>query len=203
MGTVYRFKVALSGFVGGPGVNTWHMCQVSEAGGADQSDLEGMGNTIMDAYTTIRSLLAAGVFYELQPIVEGFDIETGNLVSVTGIDTPPANNGTASSTIARSVQYTVRLKTDAIRKNRLMQGRHFLGPAGTSGIGNDGLVISSARTTLQSAYDGLLDVAGDGRLVVYGRKYKDKDGVTHPGQIGYVQQVLANNVPGTLRSRKA
>lgn len=203
MATVYRFKVVLSNFLGGPGLNVWHMCQAGALGGADQSDLEGMAADINAVYDALRTNMVSGVKYDIAPIVEGFDVETGSLSDVVGITPPTGNNGMSTGTISRATQLCVRLKTDAIRGNRLMQGRHFIGPIGAGAIGSDGQVTSGVRSAVPTAYGGVLDINGNGRLVVYGRKYTDKDGVTHPGKIGYVQAVICNSVPGTLRSRKA
>lgn len=204
MGTVYRFKANLSGFIGAPGINTWHMCQIGELGGADQSDLEGMASDIAAVYTAIRTHLVSSLRVNIDPVVEGFDIETGNLVSVNGIDSPPEVSGASvTSTLSRSTQMTVRLQTDAIRGNRQVQGRHFLGPIGVSAFGSDGQITSGARTMVQNGYGGVTDVAGDARLVVWAqRDDKQERPDARAGRIGYVQSVLVNTVPGTLRSRK-
>lgn len=202
MATVYRFKVDLSGWIGGPGLNTWHMAQAGELGGADQSDLEGMAADIMAVYDGLKQYLAAGVKVTIAPIVEGFDVATGSLQQVTGITTPTGISASASAAQSRATQFCVRLKTDAIRGNRLLQGRHFIGPVGGSAVGTDGQVSSAVRAAVESAYGGVTDIAGNGRLVVYGRKMVNADGQSLPGTIGYVQGALCNAVPGTLRSRK-
>lgn len=204
MGVVYRFKVGISGFIGGPGVNTWHLCQFEELGGADQSDLEGMANDISAVYTAVKSLYAPSVKIRIESVVEGFDIATGNLVSVTGIAAPAEISATGTvGTVSRATQVTVRLQTDAIRANRQVQGRHFLGPIAGSALGADGQITSANRATVESAYDGICDVAGNGRLVVWAQpneKHPRPD--ARAGRIGYVQGVVANAIPGTLRSRK-
>lgn len=202
MATVYRFKVDLSGFVGGPGLNTWHMAQAGGAAGADQSDLEGMAADIRAVYVALAGNLPQTITTRLAPIVEGFDVATGQLTQVTGIAQPDAVAGTSSQTsMPRATQITVRLKTDAIRGNRLLQGRHFIGPVAGSVIGADGQVTNTVRTSVAAAYGGVLDIGGNGRLVVWGRPNPLVDGL-ETGVLGYVQGVLVNSVPGTLRSRK-
>ena len=204
MATVYRFRAVLSGFIGGPGQNTWHVCQAGELGGATESDLEAIAGDIRAVYVAAAAYLAPNVKVDIFPVVEGYEISTGALTQVTGIATPATVASAGSGTESRATQFTMRLKTDAIRGSRVLQGRHFIGPAGGAWGGDDGQVASSVRTTLEAAYDGILDIAGNGRLVVWGQPVKDEnDAVIKTGVIGYVQQVICNPTPGTLRSRKA
>lgn len=204
MGVVYRFKAVVSGFIGGPGVNTWHMCQFEELGGAAQSDLEGMATDISAVYNAVKGQYISGLKVRLDSAVEGFDIATGNLVSVTGISVPAEITGGGSgSNISRSEQITVRLQTDAIRGNRQVQGRHFIGPIAANAMGNDGQILAASRAQVEAAYGGVTDFTGNGRLVVWAQpneKHPRPD--ARAGRIGYVQGVLANATPGTLRSRK-
>lgn len=202
MAVIYRFRAQLTGFIGGPGVNTWFMAQAGELGGADQSDLEGMAADIAAVYDAVKANLALGLKVDIFPVVEGIDVATGNLVQVEGITPPASVSGSGSASQSRATQYCVRLKTDAIRGNRVLQGRHFIGPVGGSAIGTDGQVQSATRTAIQAAYGGVLDVAGNGRLVVYSKANPSGAGGFTTGAFGYVQQAICNSVPGTLRSRK-
>lgn len=202
MATIYRFRVGLTGFIGGPGLNTWYMAQVGAAGGADEGDLEAIAADIRAVYDAAKTYLASGVSAQVDAVVEGIDVTTGNLVSVTGITPPAAVAGTSAASLSRATQICVRLKTDAIKGNRLIQGRHFFGPVATNAVATDGQIASAARTALTTAYGGVLDLAGNARLVVYSKKGKDKEGNPTVGEFGYVQQVLPNSTPGTLRSRK-
>lgn len=183
-------------------MNTWYMAQFNALGGADQSDLEGMAADIAGVYNAAKNYIVNSVTVRISPVVEGIDVATGNLVQVEGIDAPAAITGQGSSSMSRATQVCMQLRTDEIRGNRLLRGRHFIGPAGASVIGSDGQVTTAVRTAMVAAYGGVLDVAGNGRLVVYSKKGKDKDGRPFTGSFGYVQSVLANSVPGTLRSRK-
>lgn len=204
MATVYRFKVDLGGWVGGPGRNTWHMAQLGELGGATASDLEGMAADIAAVYDAVNQFYVTGVTIDINPVVEGFDVATGALQEVVGI-VPPAqivgDAGTVAGSLSRATQATVRLQTDAIRGNRLLQGRHFLGPMATSLYDTAGQVKATDAATIAAAYGGVLDVAGDGRLGVWGQPNANVPGL-ETGVWGYVQSTLCNTTPGTLRSRK-
>lgn len=202
VGTIYRFKAFLSGWIGGPGQNTWHVLQAGELGGMDQSDAEGVAADIQAVYDACRSEIVTGVKIDISPVVEGFDIASGQLTSVIGI-TPPAQVAALGSVgaLSRATQATARLATDAIRGNRLMQGRHFIGPIGGGSLGADGQLTTSTVNTIQAAYNGMLDVAGNARLAVWGQP-RTVNGQALPGVAGYVQSVLVNRTPGTLRSRK-
>lgn len=204
VGTVYRFKANLTGFIGAPGVNTWHMCQIGEVGGAGVADLEDMATDIAAVYTALKANFVNTLRINIDPVVEGFDIATGNLESVHGITPPSEVAGTATvGTLSRDTQICVRLQTDAIRGNRQVQGRHFLGPIGGAAFGSDGQISSSVRTLCSTAYGGVLDVVGDARLVVWAQRNDELEREdARAGRIGYVQAVIANATPGTLRSRK-
>jgi len=204
MGTVYRFKVSLDNWNGGPGRNTWHMAQAGELGGAAQSDLEGMAADIQAVYTAVAGFIVSGVTIDIEPVVEGFDVATGNLVSVTGIVSPDQVVGSASSALgnlSRATQACVRLKTDAIRGNRVLQGRHFIGPLSAGAFNSSGQIDSADKAAIEAAYGGVLDVAGNGRLGVWGQPNPDVPAL-NTGVFGYVQQAVCNLTPGTLRSRK-
>jgi len=202
MATIYRFGVELNGWTGGPGRNTWYMAQAGAVGGADPSDLEAIAGDIHTVYDTLKPFLVSGVTVTLRPIVEELDVATGNLLSAQPITPPATVTGSSTTTsLSRATQATVRLRTDAIRRNRVLQGRHFIGPIGTTLFGTDGLISSSSATAVQNAYGGVLDVAGNARLVVWGQPNPAVAGLA-TGTFGYVQSAVCNRVPGTLRSRK-
>lgn len=202
MGSVYRFKASLTGFTGGPGLNTWHMCNAGEASNA--ANLDDMAASIKDVYNALKTVIVASCNVAVQPICEEFDIASGDLLGVFPCDAGGSVQGTSTGqTLSRATQITVQLRTDAIRANRQVAGRHFIGPIGTTQFDATGAVGASSRTTVQQAYNGVLDLLGGGRLVVWAKPNLNH---TRPdaraGRIGYVQSVLANSVPGTLRSRK-
>jgi len=161
---------------------------------------------IRAVYQAVISLYAGGVNVDLDPSVAQFDVESGDLIGALSF-TPPARVSSSAagsvSQVSRAAQMTVRLTTDGIRNNRLVQGRHFLGPVNTAAYDGGGQVPSATRTTVQSAYDGVLDVLKT-RLVVYSQPREDAGAPawSQVGQMSYVQSVSCNATPGTLRSRK-
>lgn len=204
MAIIYRFGVELTGWEGGPGRNTWHMAQFNALGGATQSDLEAVAIDIAAVYTAVSSLLINGVTATIDSVVEEFEVETGALQRAVGIVAPPPVVGSASSVagaLSRATQATVRLRTDAIRRNRVLQGRHFIGPISTTAMTTSGQIDSGDAGTIGAAYGGVLDVVGNARLVVWGQPNPDVPGL-ETGVFGYVQSATCNTVPGTLRSRK-
>lgn len=204
MATVYRFGVNIAGWTGGPGRNTWHMCQAGELGGADQSDLEGIAADIAAVYDAVKSHLINGLTVDIDATVDEFDVATGALQRVIGITPPATVTGSAaavSGNVSRATQATVRFKTDAVRGNRSLQGRHFLGPVANTVLGSDGNITSAVAAAFGAAYGGVIDVTGNGRLVVWGQPSPTVPALA-VGMVGYVQQAVCNRIPGTLRSRK-
>lgn len=204
MASVYQFKAQLAGWDGAPGLTIWN----AYAGftNIDASDIAEFAARIASFYSGVKANFVNGLSVELSPEVKQFDIASGNLEEVNVITPPAQVLGTGSSAagnISRATCVCVRLKTDRPWYNRLLQGRQFHGPIVTAAMTSTGEVNASVRTLFQSNYDGMLDIAGPLRLVVWSRPKEAKPGqAARPGEVGHVQSVVANRVPGTLRSRK-
>lgn len=200
MPNVHEFKAILSGFAGAPGVNLFHV-----AGGAPPvvGDFGDFAGEIASMYNDLNQWLANGVRIDIDPTVKTFDAATGDLLSVTAI-TPPApitSTQTPSfSSTSRATQILIRKHTDGLRKNSVVRGHMFLGPAGSSMIDSNGQMRSTATAGAQAAFGGMLDIGGALRLVVWSRPVTDPN--PFPGQISYVQQVSVADVPAIMSSRR-
>ena len=204
MASVYQYKAELSGWDGAPGVTIWN----AYAGFAniDEADIQEFGDRIRAFYDGVKAYLLNAMTVDVSPEVKQYDIPTGDLEQVHVIASPAQVVGTATSTqgnLSRATQVCVRLKTDRPWYNRLLQGRQFHGPIPTGALNPQGEISPTVRNTFQTNYNGMLDIAGPLRLVVWARPRDASPGVTaRMGEVGHVQQVVANRIPGTLRSRK-
>lgn len=204
MASVYQFKAELAGWDGGPGITLWNA--YAGFSNIDPADIQEFADRVAAFYNGVKGNFVNNMSVDVSPEVKQFDIATGNLEEVNVIAPPAQVLGTgasASGALSRATMVCVRLKTDRPWYNRLLQGRHFHGPIVSTSMASTGEVNSTTRTTFQNNYNGMLDVAGPLRLVVWSRPKEARPGVpARPGEIGNVQQVIANRTPGTLRSRK-
>lgn len=208
MAKVMRYRPVLTGWIGGPGINTWHAEATLDA---TADNAQPLADAVRAAYQAMRQVYAAGVTINFPGEVTVHDEATGDLVDVHGVTSPDqvtAGGSLGNSTLSRATQALVRLSTNEIRAGKRLAGAHFIGPLVTFYIGTNGQITTEGKGIIQAAYGGLVDVIGP-NLVVYGPKRKYRPAtedlpelVALPGKKGRVVSVSVADVPGTLRSRK-
>ena len=193
---VYRYKVALNGWTGGPGLTLWH-CRFATV--PIISDVQGFADLIKSAYQVIAEYVVSGVTIKVQPDVEIFDDATGTLVDAAAITPPATITGAATGkNMSRATMIVARLNTDGIHRGHRVHGRHFLGPIGSGALDQNGQIDSLVPPKIVTAYAGVTDLVG-GRLVVWSRPSSHGAG---DGTSSFVQSVGVMPVPGVLRSRR-
>lgn len=208
MANFWRYRPVISGFVGGPGINTWHA-----EFGVDplDDDPQNWASAVAAAYTAMRSFLVSGAIVTFPGELTVHDEATGKLVDVKAF-TPPApvlsSIAGGNSTSSRATQILTQLRTNTIRDGKRLQGNHFIGPVGITCLDADGQITLGARTAIAAAYGGVIDAPGP-QLCVYGppRAERPAEGdkpalPALPGKKGTVVSVTVSPTPGTLRSRK-
>lgn len=203
MTNFFRFRPVLQGFIGAPGINTWH--GEESVLGFDDEDPQAFATAVREVYYAIRHLFTPDVRVTFPAEVTWHDEATGDLRDVFPIAALTDVSSTAAgsySYVPRSDQAVARLHTEVVRNGRRLQGRHFIGPINTMVFDGSGQVASSYQASIAGAYGGLIDSPGP-NLVVWGPPIKDDVGNTiHAGKKGVVKSVSVNATPGTLRSRK-
>lgn len=209
MTNFFRYRPVISGFIGGPGINTWH--GEESVLGFDNEDPEAFATAVRAFYDAIKAYYHIPLVIQFPGEVTWHDEDTGDLVEVFGITAPAVVTGTgvaAGGNVPRAAQVVVQHNTSVIRDGKRLTGRHFIGPASSLLFDTTGQVTSAVRTTIQAAYGGLIDQPGP-NMVVWGPPRKaraatpDLPALTAlPGKKGTVQSVVARSTPGTLRSRK-
>ena len=210
MTNFFRYRPVLTGFVGAPGINTWH--GEESVLGFDDEDPQAFADAVRAVYFAAKAYLAPGVEVIFPGEVTWHDEATGTLREPFGIVAPQTVTSTSTpgeGQNPRASQSIVQLHTAVVRRGRRLQGRHFFGPASGFCFGPDGLLNTNALNGLRSAYGGIFDQPGP-NLVVWGPPIyeRDADGnptdtVIAPGKKGTVTSVSVSATPGTLRSRKA
>lgn len=197
MAVIHRCRVALTGFSGAPGLNTFWALGPGEAQ-AGQSELDDFMEQLEVMYTALRTNLTTGTNMSNAVEVDVFDVATGNLVDrmATGNVWTVSGNSTNTSN-SKATQAKFRYRTDRISNNRFVSGGIFFGPLAGNAIHTDGSIAGAFRSAVITAHDGLLDIVGDLRLAVWQQPKPGKSGT-----FGYVQNVGVMPVPAVLRSRR-
>lgn len=198
MAAISRFRVQLGGWPGAPGLNTFHALAPSEAV-PTQAAVNDFSSQLQSMYDDLRGNLLQGFTATIDPIVDTFDVESGDLLARKAVTTSwTVNGGDAVSATSRATQAKFQYNTDSIRGNRVVRGGIFFGPLTDNALSTTGgTPTTTFQNLVRTAHDGLLDIAGFMRLAVYSRP---RDGES--GGYGYVQSVSVMRVPAVLRGRR-
>lgn len=200
MATIYKVQFELNGWDGAPGINSWYCVETAGPG----ADLDDWCQLLASFYDNLKVYWAAGVSAAILPAIRGYDHASGDLVFADSAPTiaPIVSTGSSSaSDQSRASQLKLQFVTDKIRRNRLLRGGIFFGPINGNAIEGDGTVEPDVKTAVATAVEGLLDIAGDFRLVVWGQPI-DVGAGDDVGVFGHVQQVTVADKPAVLRSRR-
>lgn len=196
MAEIYEYKAVITGFDGGPGVNTIYSTVGQEF--PDQNHPQPFMDLWITAQNALSDYLAPGVVWQPEVQVKRLEVETGNLLGLFSCGTTEviADND-ADGNISRATQAKLQFLTDHFRNNRVLRGGYFFGPLGENSLDNDGRITASFRMAVQDAFNGMLDIAGGMRLVVWHRPTNGGS----DGAFGHVQEVSVGQYPATLRGR--
>lgn len=196
MAALLKFTVNLTGWSGGPGVSTYYAATITDTVADDT--IGNFMQQLASMYDDLRTYLVGGTRVDIAPDVELLDYTSGQLFGLRSI-TPPASvlaPGTGSST-SRATMCKFRYRTDAVVNGRLLRGGNFLGPLNESAITDQGSINPVLLSAIPASHEGMLDILGIARLVVW---HRPVDGAG--GDVGYVQSASGNPTPAVLRSRR-
>lgn len=200
MTNIYRTRVALSGWLGGPGVNTLYWSAGSILGTPTPSQVQSFHEEIGDAWTTIGGYCVDFWTFLVEPTVDVIDATTGNITGVIVADgeAPTWSQGdTVDSKVARNTVLNIAYATDQWVGGRRLRGRTYFGPVGREAMADDGQILPSCAAAVEDAFVALTSGLGP-RLAVYHRP-KPPSG---EGYYGDVVQVTCRTKPGSLKSRR-
>lgn len=181
-----RYRVAMSGFTGGPGIMTLYL----STSVADYAPIRIFA-------TSLASVQPNGLTYTFPSSIDIINESNGQLTGSIGV-TPPA----VVTSIVASAPYSapsgaiIRWVTSAIINGTRLVGRTFVVPLAQTSYQADGTLASATITTLQNAANTLLSSYGDG-IKVWSRP--------KPTIAGQYATALSGTVPdmaAILRSRR-
>lgn len=157
MTQLFRTRVALTGFPGGPGVSTMHFLSLPTAREA-----------LHDLWTALALVLPTDVHIEVEPFGDIIEDTSGALVGTfTGFAQSPMQ-GSSVDAYAAPVGLLARWSTDTIVAGHRLRGRTFIVPVGQGMFNTAGQVnpvmVGGVQTPLTN-----FQLAVAGKLVVWHR----------------------------------
>lgn len=204
MTQVAQFRIALQGWVGGPGQNTIHALSFEE-GAPSQAALTEFGGILNTVYNNMKSIFVGQCSFSILPEVKILNVSDASLIAVRQIPTWSLSTPVTTTKTSRATMAKLQFITDRVRGNRMLRGGVYFGPIDDDAIAGDGSLTSGAKTTLSTAWAGAIDVnvTDQMRLCVYGRPNPEASNPNaREGVTGYVQAVNVMSVPAVLRSRR-
>ena len=156
-----RVRATLSGWAGGPGLNTWYFeTPLQDAAAAlrcvDYVHAQWAGG--------LQGVLPDSVNLQVQGEVDVITAATGAITDTLSVTTPAVCNGTGGSAYAPpECACLLKLNTSTYVAGRRIQGRMFLSPLAAAVIGTDGQMDHTIAGGVDNAYadmTGRMD-AGD------------------------------------------
>lgn len=200
MAQIYRTRITLTGWTGGPGLNTIHWSGGTIIGTPTPSNVADFHQELGNAWQVMGGYCADSWSFKVEPTIDILDVDTGNItgVIVSNAPAPTWTQGTAVvSKVARNTVFNIAYGTDVWNAGRRLRGRTFFGPLNAEALGEDGQILPSAITAVNGQFTAITSGLGP-RLAVYSRP----SGGPNPGFYGDVVQVACRPKPGSLTSRR-
>lgn len=154
MATIQRYRVAWTGFIGGPGVSTFYA--------ASGSDLM---SPLQAFFTSIAIGLPTGVTIQVSGTQDLLEDTTGAATGVDSIANPPEIHGADPASYPAPTGAVVDWLTSTYSDRRRLRGRTFLVPLGGGSYQADGSINSTNLTNIRAAAVTFLASASPGLLV--------------------------------------
>lgn len=156
MGQIGRMRVSITGFPGGPGVNTFYFfgSSLSSFNAADA----GNARTALETfYTSIKGLYCTGTTLLCDSSMDVLDVSSGQVQGSVSAGAPTGITGSGGITSApRAAAVCVSWNTGTPVGRRILRGRTFLSPTTFSAWDNAGNVQGSMQTTVTNAANALI-----------------------------------------------
>lgn len=197
MAELFSLQVVISGFTGGPGLNTWHFTSGDITTG--QSHIEEAATELREFYNAMRAYCLTTQTFSFTGESRVSDIATGAIQQQIAYNVPaPVTGQDASGKNSKATQAKIRLYTDTVVGRRLLRGGIYFGPLSDEGLNTDGSIVAGLRTAAQNGLAALINAPGP-RLQVW---HRPKGQPLSGGVAGDVVGVNVMPVPAVLRSRR-
>jgi hypothetical protein len=208
---LYRVRVVSSGWLGGPGVNTFYFQPNNDGNTVSAEGAQSCVDRVHSAFVAMANIFSSSTTFTVSPDVDVLQDETGTLSTTFSVTPPAAVVGASPAGYAPlPAMLLMRLRTSTVNDGSTISGRAFLGPVGQ---GNDlnGTPADSARTLVLAGGAALFvgGVDADPRLAVW-RRPRDADATrktpsARTARVGLGAAVTSITAPdkfGVLTSRR-
>lgn len=199
MAEIFRVKAVGTGWQGGPGLTQFWFDTDPILNARENAD-EAL-NLVSAFYETVKGYLIDGSTWGPEADIDFFEDTDGRLLEryVSNQPTTDVSGTDSSFGNSRATMIASKLSTSDVINNRVLVGRHFIGPIGNDALDPDGSLSAGVAQTIATAYAGMIDIVGP-NLVVWHRP--TSKGATD-GKAGRVRGAgVSMSVPAVLRSRR-
>jgi len=176
-----------SGTTGGPGLTQLAFEAPTDPHSWDAAAAQRVVNAVRAAWVSIGAYLPDNIKLDVNPVVDTYDIVSGDLVgSSTAAAVPAQVAGTATANFSMAAGCKVNLNTGQIRNGRRVRGSVFIVPAASNAFTTDGLVLGTARSAINAAFAGINTTLASSneqmtvwsRPIPEGKQYGPRDGAS-------------------------
>lgn len=199
-------RTAWSGTSGGPGLTQLYVASGNGFNALTAAEAQTAVNAVRKFWAALVTYLPDEIQLTISPVVDQYDIASGQLQSSVSAATPPLSVlGTSTGTFTMAAGMKVNLNTGNVRNGRRVRGAIYIVPASGGVMTATGVVAAVVRTAINAAGATLLSdlsAAGLG-LVVYSRPLDaDDKGGPRAGGVSNVSGIETNEKGAILRGRR-
>lgn len=199
-------RTAWAGTSGGPGVTQLFI----GSGNGFTEFTPAQAQSAVNAVRTFFSAIAANLPDELvlttSPVVDQYDIPSGQLVGSVSAGTAPTSvPGTNSGAYFMAAGVKLNLNTSTVRNGRRVRGGIYIVPCSAGVMSATGTVASVSRTAFNTAGAQLISALGTAglTLLVYSRPLSaDEKYGPRSGAVANVTGIETNEKGAVLRGRR-
>lgn len=165
-------RTAWAGTSGGPGVTQLYIMAGNGFASLTNAEAQTAVNAVRTFFQALNAFLPDEISLTTSPVVDQYDIPSGQLQSsVSAATAPPSVVGASTGPFTMAAGMKVNLNTTSVRNGRRVRGGIYIVPASGAAMGPNGVVLATTRTAINTAGAKLLsDLAAGGlQLVVYSR----------------------------------
>lgn len=194
-----------AGTTGGAGLTQTNFV---DAGGAVITNAQAGAavNAVRAFWDAIKAYLPNEVNLTVSPVVDIYDIQTGDLTaSTTWASAPAVVTGTGVDNYSMAAGLKVNANTADIRNGRRVRGAIYIVPANSSAFSNSGLAAAGAKSAINTAGANLntaLLAAGCNPIVWSRPIPADKPNGPRNGEKSVVSTFEVNDKTAVLRGRR-
>jgi hypothetical protein len=160
-------------------------------------------NAVRGFWDAIKTLMPDELVFTVSPVVDQYDWGTGALLASVSAPTPPTSvGGTSTAAYSMASGAKVNLNTTNILDGRRVRGGIYLVPCSSAVFSATGTVLSTARTTIDTAANAMRTALTAGGLNLYVWSRPTSPGPSTDGVLSTVSAVETSEKGAILRGRR-